>query len=182
METAVTRADAQLDRYCELVRKWSDRIDLVAEGDLRRFRSRHVDDSLRALPLLESLPPGPVVDVGAGAGLPGIPLAIACPGRLVRLIEPRLKRAAFLEEVVRELDLSCEVVTADAGVAGRRVGLAHGHVLAAARALAPPTRSFELILPFVAPGGVAAVWHGPDAELPLIAGEWTEGIAIVRAG
>jgi 16S rRNA (guanine527-N7)-methyltransferase len=178
----VTRADAQLVRYCELVRRWSDRIDLVAEGDLGRFRIRHIDDSLRALPLLESLPPGPVIDVGSGAGLPGIPLAIRSPDRLVRLLEPRMKRAAFLEEVIRELDLSCEVVTLEAGIAAGRAELAHGHVLATARALAPPVRAFEMALPFVTRGGSAAVWHGPDAELPPIAEEWSRGIAIVRAG
>jgi 16S rRNA (guanine527-N7)-methyltransferase len=181
VETRVSREDALLERYCDLLKTWAPRLDLVGDRDLGRLRSRHIEDSLRAVWLLRSLPPGPMIDVGSGAGFPGIPLAIAAPERLVRLLEPRAKRAAFLDEVVRALELNCEVLRHSAEQAAQIPGLAGAHVLATARALAPPGRAVELALPLVSPGGMVAVWHGRDAELPEIAEGWTDGIAIVRA-
>ncbi|MGH2757021.1 MAG: RsmG family class I SAM-dependent methyltransferase, partial [Actinomycetota bacterium] len=70
-----TPDQGKLAAYAALVRTWANRLDLVAPGDLDRFEERHIADSLRLLPLLERLPEGPCVDVGSGAGLPGIPLA-----------------------------------------------------------------------------------------------------------
>lgn len=132
------------------------------------------------LPLLDELPSGPCVDVGSGAGLPGVPLAIARPEREWRLIEPRERRAAFLEHVVRELELAAEVVVAPAERAAADPRLAAAHVLATARALAPPPAAIELLLPLVARDGVAAVFLGSGAEVPPEAEEWAEGVAIVR--
>jgi 16S rRNA (guanine527-N7)-methyltransferase len=169
-----------LRAYADLVRVHADRLDLVSSRDLRRFEERHVADSLRLLPLLERLPPGPVVDVGSGAGLPGIPLAILRPERQVRLLEPRRRRAAFLEEAVRRLDLDCEVITMTAEEAAANPRLAAGHALATARALAPPALAFRLIEPLVAPGGTAAVFVGRHVTLPDHATEMLPGLAIVE--
>ena len=171
---------AKLSHYTALVRRWSTRLDLVAPGDLERFEERHVRDSLRLRDLLDDLPEGPAVDVGSGAGLPGIPLAIAGPERPWRLLEPRQRRAAFLEEVVRELQLNCEVVPLRAQDAAADPRLAAAHVLATARALAVPAVALDLIQPLIGPGGVAAVFMGGDAKVPEHAVEWQPGIAILR--
>lgn len=173
-------AQARLDAYADLVRSWAGRLDLVSPGDLERFEARHIDDSLRLIPLLEAIPEGRAIDVGSGAGLPGIPLAIAAPGRTWRLLEPRARRAAFLEEAVRTLELTCEVLTISAEEAAATPGLAGGHVVAVARALAPPPAAFALLRPLVAPGGVAVVFVGRDVVLPVEAELWEPGIAIVR--
>ena len=162
------------------MRAYAERLGLVAPGDLDRFEERHIRDSLKPLALLGALPDGPCVDVGSGAGLPGIPLAIAEPSRDWRLIEPRRLRAAFLEEVVRALDLRCEVIVATAEAAARDPRLAAGHALAIARALAPPAEAVGMIAPLVAPGGVAAVFVGESGEAPPGSEEVEEGLAIVR--
>jgi 16S rRNA (guanine527-N7)-methyltransferase len=169
-----------LAAYADLVRAYADRLDLVAPGDLDRFEERHIRDSLRPLALLRSLPDGPCADVGSGAGLPGVPLAIAEPNREWRLIEPRRRRAAFLEEVVRALDLRGEVVVVTADAARRDPRLAAAHALAIARALAPPAHALAMIVPLVAPGGAAAVFLGEEAEAPPGSEEVEEGLAIVR--
>ena len=161
------------------MRRWSERLDLVGPRDLPRFAERHIADSLRLLELERSLPPGAAVDVGSGAGLPGIPLAIASPGRLWRLIERRRGRAAFLEEAVRVLQLRCEVVAADARDAVRS-DLGGAHVLATARAVASPRQAFSLMLGFLQPGGVAAAFVGVHASLPEKARLWARGVAIIR--
>jgi 16S rRNA (guanine527-N7)-methyltransferase len=164
------------------VSEWAPRVDLVAPGDLDRFRERHVDDCLRLLSLEDAAGRGPAVDVGSGAGLPGIVLAIARPERLWRLVEPREKRTAFLEEVVRELGLgNVEVVRKTAQQAALDPRLARAHVLAVARAVAPPARSLELLTPLVTPGGIAAVFVGKTGTIPVGAKEWHRGIAVLAA-
>jgi 16S rRNA (guanine527-N7)-methyltransferase len=171
-----------LRAYRELVTTWAPRLDLVSPGDLERFAQRHIEDSLRAEPLLDEVPPGPCADVGSGAGLPGIPLAIASPDRLWRLLEPKRRRAAFLEEAVRELGLRCEVIAITAREAARDSGLVGSHSLVTARALAQPAHAFDLVMQLVRPGGLAAVFLGEHAKLPEMAEEWEPGLAIIRAG
>ncbi|HEY7874451.1 MAG TPA: 16S rRNA (guanine(527)-N(7))-methyltransferase RsmG, partial [Actinomycetota bacterium] len=172
-------ASARLAAYAELVRAWALRTDLIARGDLDRFEDRHIADSLRLGPLLAGV--SRAVDVGSGGGLPGIPLAIAEPSVAWTLLEPRGKRAAFLDEVVRTLELRCEVVRATAQQAARDPRLGAGHDVAVARALAPPAEAFELLMPLVAAGGRAALLVGRDALLPPEAELWAEGVAIVEA-
>lgn len=148
-------------RYAELVRAYSDRLDLVSPGDLERFEERHIRDSLRARPYVNQAPAGPAVDVGSGAGLPGIPLAIADPSREWVLLEPRQRRAAFLEEVIRELALpNAEVV---ASTAEELVATGRRFAVATARALAPPPEAVEIVRPLVEPGGVILVFIGAES-------------------
>ena len=148
-------------RYAELVRAYSDRLDLVSPGDLDRFEERHIRDSLKALRYVRQAPPGPAVDVGSGAGLPGIPLAIADADRRWRLLEPRQRRAAFLEEVVRELGLeNVEVRAQSATEAAAELG--NSHSVATARALAPPADAVDLLRPLVAEGGSILVFVGAE--------------------
>jgi 16S rRNA (guanine527-N7)-methyltransferase len=168
-----------LGKYADLVRAWAPVLDLVSDSDLSRFEERHIEDSLRALPLLDELPNGPICDVGSGAGLPGVPLALTSR-RFVRLIEPRARRAAFLEECVRSLGLDAEVVTMTAEEAAADTRYAGAHVAAFARALAAPQIATQMILPLVVTGGIAVVFLGADATPPQDAEIRSGGLAIVR--
>lgn len=101
---------ATLDRlvcYAELLEKWSQRHNLVSYTGREELVTRHLLDSLAAAPLMGDQ--GRLVDVGSGAGLPGVPLLAACPGFSGVLLEPRQKRWAFLKLVIRELGLDAEV-------------------------------------------------------------------------
>ncbi len=160
-----------LEAYAGLVAEWAPKLDLVAPGDLAVFHERHIRDSLKALPVITSCPPGPAIDVGSGAGLPGVPLAISTPYRHWRLLEPRHRRAAFLEEVVRALGLDSEVLSMTAEEAAADPGLAGSHMVATARALAGPPRSTEMLRPLLAEEGRAIVWVGagtPDSQDGLL--------------
>ncbi|HEX2049019.1 MAG TPA: 16S rRNA (guanine(527)-N(7))-methyltransferase RsmG [Actinomycetota bacterium] len=170
----------RLADYAALVRRHSSRLDLVSDRDLDRFEERHVADSLRALRLVDAAPDGVAADVGSGAGLPGIPLAIARPERRWRLFEPRRRRAAFLEEAVRALGLDCEVVVARAEDAATDARFARAHALVVARALAPPGDALRLVRPLTQAGGIAAVFVGVGAEPPPEAEESSDGLAILR--
>ena len=168
-----------MERYELLLREWAPKLDLVAPGDLDRLRERHIDDSLRLLPLLHEAPAGPCIDVGSGAGLPGIPLAIASE-RHWRLLEPRKRRAAFLEEAVRSLGLDCEVVARRAEDLHTDPTFAGTHALATARALAPPEEALRLLHPLLAPSGIGAIFVGAQAALPAGSRTWQPGIAIFK--
>ena len=173
--------EAALQAYEELLRTWAPRLDLISPHDMARLRERHIDDSLSVLPLLEELTPGPCIDVGSGAGLPGIPLAICGPaGFTWRLLEPRKRRAAFLEEALRQLDLGAEVVVKTAEQAAITPDLAGTHTLAVGRALAGPLDAMALLKPLVRPGGAAVVFLGEEAEVPPDAEGRPGWLAIMR--
>lgn len=94
---------AALERYLDLLEKWNRVYNLTAIRDRARMVTHHVLDSLSILPHLR----GPnVLDVGSGAGLPGIPIAIARPALRVTLLEANQKKSAFLTQAVGELRLA----------------------------------------------------------------------------
>lgn len=111
----------------------------------------HVSESLAAAPFLER--GARVVDLGSGAGFPGIPLAIARPDVSMTLLEIRERRVNFLRHVVRELGLACDV---------RRARIEDGPSLtfhvALARAVAPLDRLLPLVGPWVGGSGEIWVW------------------------
>ncbi len=93
------------DTYYELLRKWNERIRLVSAcADAASFRDRHWEDCLAILPLLAAAQR--VIDLGTGAGLPGIVIKIAAPRIEVTLLDSVRKKVAFCEEAIRRLGLS----------------------------------------------------------------------------
>jgi len=98
----------RLVRYAELLEKWAPRHNLVRYGDRRELVERHLVESLEGRRFVAA--PGRLMDVGSGAGLPGIPLLASIDGLSGVLLEPREKRWAFLRRVIRELELDVEVL------------------------------------------------------------------------
>jgi 16S rRNA (guanine527-N7)-methyltransferase len=97
-------------RYVKLLEKWNRSFNLTAVRTPREMVTRHLLDSLS---ILAHVPEGPVIDVGTGAGLPGIPLAIARPRQPFVLLDSNGKKTRFLEHVKLDLKLSnVEVVHA----------------------------------------------------------------------
>ena len=127
---------------------------LIGPRETDRLWSRHLVNSAVAATAFPET--GLVVDVGSGAGLPGIPLAIVRPGLRVRLVEPLLRRADFLQEVVDALALTTvEVVRARAE--DLHGGWTAGTVTA--RAVAPLGRLAGWCLPLVAPSRHHGSWR-----------------------
>jgi len=93
---------ARLGRYVDELRLWLPRVSLVSRGDAEDIVERHLVDSLAAAPLLAGTSEDALIgDIGSGAGLPGIPLAVALSPRRLILVEPRRKRASFLRAAAR---------------------------------------------------------------------------------
>lgn len=95
---------ALLKRYGLLVHDSSASLALISDGDRSSVYTRHILDSLNPIALFDT-PPASALDIGSGAGFPGIPLAIAWPDTAVVLLESREKKAGFLERASRELGL-----------------------------------------------------------------------------
>jgi len=89
--------------YLDTMRRWNRIFNLTAIRDPEEMVTRHILDSLAVLP---HLPPGPILDVGSGAGLPGVPLALIDPTREITLLDRSHKRMDFLTEVTARLSLS----------------------------------------------------------------------------
>lgn len=94
--------------YLDVLRLWRQKTSLVATADPSEIVSRHIVDSLAVLPLLA--PGERIADLGSGAGLPGLVLAITAPELRFLLVEPRRKRATFLREAIRATGASNALV------------------------------------------------------------------------
>lgn len=143
-----------LDRYLELLVDRAAPLGMIAGADLPRIVPRHVLDALRGAVLMPDHAVS-VCDLGSGAGLPGIPLAIARPSDAVTLVEARRNRAAFLELTVDSLHL--EGVTV---FIGRVEGVAGPFDVCLARAFAGPTETWRAARDLLAPGGSLLYWAG----------------------
>jgi 16S rRNA (guanine527-N7)-methyltransferase len=158
----------RLAAYERLLREHAPRLGLIAEGDLPRLLERHVLDSLRAAPVLEG---EEVCDLGSGAGLPGIPLAIALPHATFVLCEPKRRRVGFLELALERLGL------ANASVAPVRAEElpAESADTATARAFADYEDAWRTACPILRRGGrlvyfAGRAWRRPAGGAPSITG------------
>ncbi len=93
----------KIDRYKDLILSWSKRINLVSKKDLGKIIENHIIDSLGPEALIPTQ--GDLIDIGSGAGFPGIPLALIFPELNVTLLESIHKRILFLKAVMAELEL-----------------------------------------------------------------------------
>lgn len=92
------------NRYIDLILKWKDSSDLTAAKDCDEIRQKHIDDSISVIPYLGKA--RSVIDLGTGAGLPGIPIKIERPDLKITLLDSRRKKINFLKQVVLELRLN----------------------------------------------------------------------------
>ena len=156
------RLDA-LTAYEEALRDRAVPRGFVSPGDVNRLWERHIRDSLRAVP---EIPPGSrVADLGSGAGLPGLPLAIALPSCSLTLVELRRGRVAFLEAVVDDLGLG------NVGVFLGKTDRAPGRFdVCLARAFASPAGSWAAAVSLLEEGGRLIYWAGAGFDVAELGG------------
>ena len=140
--------------YAALVLDANRRLNLTGAKDGAAFAA-HILDALTLRRDVES----PLIDVGSGNGVPGIPLALATGAR-VTLLEPIKKRADFLRKALTMLGLDGDVVAARAEDAGRDPVQRESYRTATARAVASAPAVAELTVPFLAVGGRALLQRG----------------------
>ena len=169
--TLTPESRARLDRYEELLETRAVPAGLVARADVSDLRERHIDDSLRGAPLLPAK--SDVADLGSGAGLPGIPLAIALPDVRFTLVDSRRSRIAFLELVADELRLLNVSI-----LASRAEEVPPGFDVCVARGFAGAAASWEAAERLLRPDGRLLYWAGSRFDV----GDLPEGARLVGLG
>jgi len=96
--------DEQYQHYTDLIRKWKDVVNLTAITDPDEIKIKHFEDSKAVIPFLRSA--RSLIDIGSGAGFPGIPIKIECPQIHVVLLDSNRKKVNFLRQVIFELGLT----------------------------------------------------------------------------
>ncbi|WP_076068762.1 16S rRNA (guanine(527)-N(7))-methyltransferase RsmG [Sphingomonas montana] len=174
--TAPRTTEALLAAYTAMVRDEAARQNLVSAASLDAFETRHIDDSAQ---LLDLAPPGGHwLDIGSGAGLPGIVLAIL--GAEVRLVESRRLRATFLADVIAALDLG-DRATLHAGRIETMPTERFDRITA--RAYAPLPKLLDTAVRF---SDRATVWILPkgrtaSSELDAVRGTWQGAFRVVSS-
>ena len=165
LQAAGEAEKVKLVQYYMLLIERNNVMNLTAVTDPEGVVTRHFADSLLAL---EMLPHGArVIDVGTGAGLPGIPLLIMRPDIEMTLLDSLNKRIGFLSDVISRLGLSARLIHARAEDAAQTAVLRESFDIALSRAVAELRVVSEWTLPFVCVGGSALMYKGPGAEREL---------------
>ena len=155
---------AQFAAYHAMLTSANAKMNLTrVPEDPREAADRNYLDSIA--PLLQGFPAAKrAIDVGSGAGFPGIPLSIMLPGVRFTLMDALQKRVAFLQSAIDALHLNAEAVHLRSEDAARMPGLREGFDVAVARAVAPMNVLCELLLPFVRVGGHMLAMKGPNLD------------------
>lgn len=158
------------DLYARELIEWSQRFNLTAITDPDQIRAKHFLDSLSCWLALRQAPPESLIDVGTGAGFPGLPLKILQPEIQLTLVESTAKKASFLEHMVQVLGLRQVTVLAErAEEVGRMPEYREAYDWAIARAVAPLPVLVEYLLPVVKVGGRMLAQKGKAAREELTA-------------
>ncbi|XP_074562662.1 uncharacterized protein LOC141819221 [Curcuma longa] len=176
LESLTSRQKDQISLYVRTLLQWNEKMNLTAVTEESEVMTRHVEDSLAILPSLQrsylshctkstSLEGLNVVDVGSGAGLPGMILAIACPSWKFTLLESMKKRCYFLEHIVTVIGLSnVQILCERAENVGQCADFRELFDVAVARAVAEMRILAEYSLPLVRVGGLFVAAKGSDPQ------------------
>ena len=177
----------RLDIYARLLVEWNEKMNLTAITQPEEIVVKHFVDSLS---VARCLPRGAMtlVDVGTGAGFPGVPLALYRDDIRLTLLDSLNKRLVFLKELCTALGLQATLVHARAEEAGRQPAFREQFDVATARAVAALPALCEYCLPLVKPSGRFIAMKGPDGDqeaktareaIRLLGGELTQTISFV---
>ncbi len=167
----ITADKSQLDKWMKfmaLVLEANQRQNLTAITDEKEFVIKHIADSLSASVAIAS-GPARIMDVGAGAGFPSVPLCILYPEKTFTILDATQKKAAFIRRVLEELEIENAVaVSGRAEELGRAAQWREQFDYALARAVAPMPVLAELCLPFVKVNGCFIALKGADEDAEAV--------------
>ncbi len=154
------------DLYYQQLIIWNERVNLTAITDYEEVQAKHFLDSVSCLQVLTSTPPqARYIDIGAGAGFPGLPLKIVRPQIPLTLLEATGKKVRFLEHIVAMLGLrEVEIVRGRAEEVGQQPAHRERYDVALARAVAQLTVLLEYALPLLTLGGLFVAQKGMEIE------------------
>lgn len=166
-ETALSR----FDMYAKLLVEWNEKINLTAITDPEGIVMKHFVDSLSVFSAV-SIPQGAKsIDVGTGAGFPGIPMLIARPDLEITLLDSTNKKLNVIRDILQKLELSCEVLHMRAEEAGQSKDYREKFDFATARAVSNLRDLSEYCLPFVKKGGTFISMKSARADEEIAEGK-----------
>ena len=150
-------------KYINLLLEWNEKINLTAITDYEEIIIKHIVDSLTINKYIKEK--ASVIDVGTGAGFPGMPIAIIRNDLDVSLLDSLNKRILFLEEVKKDLNLNnVKCVHSRAEEFGNDINYREKYDVATSRAVARLNVLVEYLIPFVKVGGICICMKGPNCE------------------
>lgn len=155
---------SRFQRLYQLLLEGNQKANLTRIIEPRDVVVKHFLDSLSLFAVVPPEGEKRIVDIGAGAGFPALPILLACPGWKGTLVESVKKKTAFMQEAIADLGLSAEALPERAEDLGRREGYRDAFDLAVARAVADLGVLTELCLPLVKVGGKFIALKGPTME------------------
>lgn len=158
---------AAFQKYAELLVEWNQKMNLTAITEPEEIAVKHFVDSLMLLKYIDIPENGALIDVGTGAGFPGIPIKIFSPSVQVTLLDALNKRVGFLDTVSKALRQNNRCLHLRAEEGGRKPELREQFDVATARAVASMATLAEYCLPYVKVGGVFAALKGFEIEEEL---------------
>ena len=167
---------SRLEKYADMLCEWNEKINLTAITDPEGIVVKHFLDCALLLKQINIPENAKVVDVGTGAGFPGVVLKIFRPDIELTLLDGLNKRLVFLNEVLNALDLSARTVHMRAEEAGKAAAHREKYDLVTARAVARLNTLYEYCLPLCKIGGVFCSMKGPSAAEELSEAKKAAGI------
>lgn len=154
----------QFERYFELLVEWNEKMNLTAITDADGVALKHFADCLELFNYIDIPKNSSVIDVGTGAGFPGVVLKIARPDIKLTLLDSLNKRLVFLSTVCDKIGIDAEIIHSRAEEGARRKNLREGFDFAVSRAVAQLNVLSEYCLPYVKVGGKFVALKGPQAK------------------
>ena len=155
----------QFDKYKTLLKAWNEKMNLTAIVEDEEIFRKHFIDSIKVFEFKEVLKAKKIIDVGTGAGFPGLPMKIMMPDVHLTLLDSLNKRLNFLKAVTDELNLTeVQFVHSRAEDGSRLSEHREQYDIAVSRAVANLTLLSELCLPYVRQGGYFIALKGPAVE------------------
>lgn len=165
------KALERFDLYAKLLVEWNEKINLTAITDPDGIALKHFVDSLSVFSAINIPEGAKSIDVGTGAGFPGIPMLIARPDLKITLLDSTNKKLNVIRDILEKLDLQCEVLHTRAEEAGRNKTYREQYDFATARAVSNLRDLSEYCLPFVKKGGTFISMKSAKAEEEIAEGK-----------
>lgn len=161
----------RFDIYAKLLVEWNEKINLTAITDPEGIVMKHFVDSLSVFSAIKIPQGAKSIDVGTGAGFPGLPMLIARPDLKITLLDSTNKKLSVIRDILQKLDLTCEVLHMRAEEAGQNKNYREQYDFATARAVSNLRDLSEYCLPFVKKGGTFLSMKSAKAEEEIAEGK-----------
>ncbi len=156
---------AKMEQYAEFLVDYNEKVNLTAVTEGGEILRKHFLDSMLLAKYAEIPQNANVLDIGSGAGFPGVPLALARPDLEITLLDSLNKRIVFLEQLCSLLGCSCNAMHGRAELAAKTPEMREKFDVVTARAVAAMPMLAEYSLPFVKPGGLWIAMKGPNEPI-----------------